>query len=261
MAPTYARDEAGQDRAHRPRTRHQPHRHRRNLRPQRIRAHRGPRDRQPSRQRVHRDEVLPRDAAAEHHREARARQRGTARRRKDRPVSDPLAEPDRADRASKWMACDASSTPASSNMSVSATSDSSVGRPPRPRSDGPSRVEPGAIQPRGCASPITSSCHMPAANDRLVIAYSPLAKGLLSGRYDATNLPKDSARRNDPVFVPENVARRARPHRNAPHDLQEPRRETGTGCAGVGHQPAQRRGDPGREQRRTTRAQRRSSRS
>ena len=46
-----------------------------------------------------------------------------------------------------------------------------------------------------------------AANDRLVIAYSPLAKGLLSGRYDATNLPKDSARRNDPLFIPENVAR------------------------------------------------------
>ena len=45
------------------------------------------------------------------------------------------------------------------------------------------------------------------ANDRLVIAYSPLAKGLLSGRYDETNLPKDSARRNDPVFVPENVTR------------------------------------------------------
>jgi len=45
------------------------------------------------------------------------------------------------------------------------------------------------------------------ANDRIVIAYSPLAKGLLSGRYDATNLPKDSARRNDPLFVPENVAR------------------------------------------------------
>ncbi len=47
------------------------------------------------------------------------------------------------------------------------------------------------------------------ANDRLVIAYSPLAKGLLSGRYDATNLPKDSARRNDPLFLPENVARAA----------------------------------------------------
>jgi aryl-alcohol dehydrogenase-like predicted oxidoreductase len=45
-----------------------------------------------------------------------------------------------------------------------------------------------------------------ASHDRLVIAYSPLAKGLLSGRYDATNLPKDSARANDPLFLPENVA-------------------------------------------------------
>ncbi len=46
-----------------------------------------------------------------------------------------------------------------------------------------------------------------ATSDRLVIAYSPLAKGLLSGRYDATNLPKDTARRNDPLFLPENVTR------------------------------------------------------
>jgi aryl-alcohol dehydrogenase-like predicted oxidoreductase len=52
-----------------------------------------------------------------------------------------------------------------------------------------------------------------AANDRLVIAYSPLAKGLLSGRYDATNLPTDSARANDPLFLPENVV--------AAHDLIE----------------------------------------
>jgi aryl-alcohol dehydrogenase-like predicted oxidoreductase len=44
-----------------------------------------------------------------------------------------------------------------------------------------------------------------AANDRLVIAYSPLAKGLLSGRYDITNLPTDSARANDSLFLPENV--------------------------------------------------------
>ena len=44
-----------------------------------------------------------------------------------------------------------------------------------------------------------------ASNDRLVIAYSPLAKGLLSGRYDATNLPRGSARTNDPLFLPENM--------------------------------------------------------
>ena len=50
-------------------------------------------------------------------------------------------------------------------------------------------------------------------NDRLVIAYSPLAKGLLSGRYDASNLPKNPARANDPLFLPENVV--------AAHDLIE----------------------------------------
>ena len=42
-------------------------------------------------------------------------------------------------------------------------------------------------------------------HDRLVIAYSPLAKGLLSGRYDVSNLPTDSARMNDPLFLPDNV--------------------------------------------------------
>ena len=52
-----------------------------------------------------------------------------------------------------------------------------------------------------------------AANDRLIIAYSPLAKGLLSGRYDATNLPTDRARAFDPVFLPENVV--------AAHDMIE----------------------------------------
>ena len=44
-------------------------------------------------------------------------------------------------------------------------------------------------------------------NDRLVIAYSPLAKGLLSGRYDATNIPTNSARATDPLFLPENIVR------------------------------------------------------
>ncbi len=51
------------------------------------------------------------------------------------------------------------------------------------------------------------------ANDRLVIAYSPLAKGLLSGRYHAANLPRDSARANDPLFLPDNVV--------SAHDLIE----------------------------------------
>jgi aryl-alcohol dehydrogenase-like predicted oxidoreductase len=44
------------------------------------------------------------------------------------------------------------------------------------------------------------------ANDRLIIAYSPLAQGLLSGRYDGTNTPK-GVRAGNALFLPENVAR------------------------------------------------------
>jgi aryl-alcohol dehydrogenase-like predicted oxidoreductase len=43
--------------------------------------------------------------------------------------------------------------------------------------------------------------------DRLVIAYSPLAKGLLGGRYGPDSRPAGSARRMDPLWVPENVRR------------------------------------------------------
>jgi aryl-alcohol dehydrogenase-like predicted oxidoreductase len=39
------------------------------------------------------------------------------------------------------------------------------------------------------------------ANGRLVIAYSPLAQGLLSARYDNSNVPSDVRSRN-PLFLP-----------------------------------------------------------
>ena len=45
------------------------------------------------------------------------------------------------------------------------------------------------------------------ANDRLIIAYSPLAQGVLGGRYDADHLPPGPARRNNPLCLPENLAR------------------------------------------------------
>jgi aryl-alcohol dehydrogenase-like predicted oxidoreductase len=47
-------------------------------------------------------------------------------------------------------------------------------------------------------------------NDRLVIAYSPLGMGLLSGRYDADHPPRGSARLNNALFLPDNLER-ARP--------------------------------------------------
>ena len=42
------------------------------------------------------------------------------------------------------------------------------------------------------------------ANDRLIIAYSPLAQGLLSGRYDGTNTPAD-VRTKNPLFLPQSM--------------------------------------------------------
>jgi aryl-alcohol dehydrogenase-like predicted oxidoreductase len=43
---------------------------------------------------------------------------------------------------------------------------------------------------------------------RLVIGYSPLAQGLLSGAYDGSNTPDDVRARN-PLFLPENIGRAA----------------------------------------------------
>lgn len=42
---------------------------------------------------------------------------------------------------------------------------------------------------------------------RIVIAYSPLAQGFLSGRYDAKHPPSGAVRRANPYFLPENLAR------------------------------------------------------
>lgn len=48
-----------------------------------------------------------------------------------------------------------------------------------------------------------------AANQRLVIAYSPLGQGLLSARYDAANAPSGGVRAMNPLFLPDNLERAA----------------------------------------------------
>src|ERR1700678_1153119 len=50
---------------------------------------------------------------------------------------------------------------------------------------------------------------LPFAADagRVVIAYSPLAQGLLSGRYDRENRPANRVRVGNPLFLPENLDR------------------------------------------------------
>lgn len=45
------------------------------------------------------------------------------------------------------------------------------------------------------------------SHDRLVIAYSPLAQGVLGGRYDAEHPPPGPARRMNPLCLPENLTR------------------------------------------------------
>jgi aryl-alcohol dehydrogenase-like predicted oxidoreductase len=46
-----------------------------------------------------------------------------------------------------------------------------------------------------------------AKEGRVVIAYSPLAQGLLSGRYDRDNRPTNRVRARNPLFLPENLDR------------------------------------------------------
>ena len=46
-----------------------------------------------------------------------------------------------------------------------------------------------------------------AGRGRIIIAYSPLAQGLLSGRYDRTSRPANRVRAGNPLFLPENLER------------------------------------------------------
>jgi len=46
-----------------------------------------------------------------------------------------------------------------------------------------------------------------AARGRVIIAYSPLAQGLLSGRYDRDSRPANRIRAGNPLFLPENLDR------------------------------------------------------
>jgi len=59
------------------------------------------------------------------------------------------------------------------------------------------------------AGPLEDLVPYAAANDRVVIAWSPLAKGLLSGRYDASHQPSGAVRRLDPLFLEANLQRAA----------------------------------------------------
>ena len=60
------------------------------------------------------------------------------------------------------------------------------------------------------AGPAEDLVPFAAAQGRVVIAWSPLAQGLLSGRYDATNRPTGGVRQVNALFLEENLTRAAR---------------------------------------------------
>lgn len=59
------------------------------------------------------------------------------------------------------------------------------------------------------AGPLDHLVPYAAANGRIVIAWSPLAQGLLSAKYDATHRPSGTVRRANPLFLEENLVRAA----------------------------------------------------
>ena len=91
----------------------------------------------------------------------------------------------------------------------------------------------------------------------LVMAYSPLAQGLLSGRYNAA-VPAVGRRAGGERPVPAREPRRRRAAaRPAPRGGRGARRHPGPDRAGLAGAPAERRRDPGRVQRGAGREQRR----
>ena len=57
------------------------------------------------------------------------------------------------------------------------------------------------------AKPMAELVPYAQSANRLVIAYSPLGQGLLSGKYDAKHQPTGGIRKANPLFLPENLER------------------------------------------------------
>ena len=82
------------------------------------------------------------------------------------------------------------------------------------------------------------------AHDRLIIAYSPLAQGLLSGRYDADNRPAGAVRIELAGLPPREPPPGRTVDRGAAQVAARPRGHAVAGGAGLADPSAQRRGHP-----------------
>ena len=204
----YARRTAAPDHRPGPRSRGQPGRHRRDLRLRGVRAHRGPGHRRAPRPGLRGHQAVPGPAHPAGGRVAGHRVRRPAQGQHPGPVPGALAQPVRAQRAHHARACAGSSRSGWCATWGSATSACCAGGPPSAcwaRRCCPTRCST-AWWP---ASPTASWSPYAQSNDRLIIAYSPLAQGLLGGRYDVDHPPPPGVRTNNPLFLPDNLERAA----------------------------------------------------
>ena len=96
-----------------------------------------------------------------------------------------------------------------------------------------------------------------ASQGRVVIAFSPLGQGFLSGRYSADNPPPGGVRGLNPLFLPEGFERAAGLLSTLARGGRQPRRLDVPGRARVAAAPAQRGRHPRRVERRAAREERR----
>ena len=170
-------------------------RHGRDLRPRGVGEHRGPGHRRPARRRLPRHQADPDLARRRPHVRARPVVHDAARRRDHRPLPGALPEPCRAGIADH----EGDAAPARRRTDPPSRREQLLGRA---SGRGPRRRWDGRCCRTRCGfslaqrKPERTSLPYAQASDRLVIAYSPLAQGLLGGRYDAHEpaVEPDSAR-------------------------------------------------------------------
>ena len=94
----------------------------------------------------------------------------------------------------------------------------------------------------------------------VVMAYSPLAQGLLSGKYDRGSRPGEPPQGRQPAVPAREPRPTRRPDRDPARGGGRALRHARPDRPGLGHPPARRRRHPGRVKRRATREQRRRGR-
>ena len=191
------------------RPRHHPHRHRGGLRLRTFGAHarRDPRGGRAPGRGLPRDEDLPGGAARADPRGTSEGEREAAAHGRHRSVPGALAEPGRL----RLVLDDGDA----SRRRLGLVRHAGVSNYPLDRWKGAEVAFGGPILSNQVSfslidrRPLRDLVPFAQEQGRVIIAYSPLAQGVLGGKYDAQTRPVGVARRMNPLFLPENLERAA----------------------------------------------------